>query len=332
VPERDLLVLSEEPLNAETRLDRQRGPIVPAGRHYVRTHFAIPEGPDEIRIGVATVTLDEIRRLPPRTLAVTLECAGNGRKFLDPPVPGEQWGLGAVGTAEWTGSPLHALLEPAWLSSAVEILFRGADVGLPKGLEKPIAFERSLPIEVATRDDTLVAYAMNGEPIPPEHGGPLRLIVPSWYGVASVKWLAEIKVLDRPFEGFFQRDRYVIEGRPLRNIEPRAVISTPADGSEISGGGQVNVRGFAWSGHAPVERVELSGNGGTPLASTTVPAGTTAQAWQEFSFRVSLVPGEHVLTARATDRNGNTQPETANWNALGYSNNAVRPTRVRVRG
>lgn len=348
VPERDLLVLSEEPLNAETKLDRQRGPIVPAGRHYVRTHFAMPDAPHEIRITAAThatgataasgsarsksVTLDEIRRLPARTLAVTLECAGNGRKFLDPPVPGEQWGLGAVGTAEWTGAPLHSLLERAWLASAVEILFRGADEGVPKGLERRIAFERSLPVDIASRDDVLVAYAMNGEPLPREHGGPLRLIVPSWYGVASVKWLAEITVLDRPFDGFFQRDRYVIEGRPLRNIEPRAVISAPADGSELPKGGQVEVRGFAWSGHAPVERVELSGNDGTPLASTKLPADTTAHAWQEFTFRVSLDPGEHVLVARATDRKGNTQPATANWNALGYANNAARPTRVRVRG
>lgn len=341
VPERDLLVLSEDPLNAETKLDRQRGVIVPAGRHYVRTHFGIPVAPKEILIRPAanvpgtspgSVTLDEIRLLPARTLAVTLECAGNGRRFIDPAVPGEQWGLGAVGTAEWTGAPLHSVLGRALLPSALEILFRGADEGVPKGYERRIAFERSLPIDIASRDDILVAYAMNGRPIPREHGGPLRLIVPSWYGMASVKWLAEISVLDRPFEGFFQRDRYVIEGRPLQNIEPRAVIASPADGSEIPGRGQVEVRGFAWSGRAPIERVELGGDDGRPLASTTLPVDTTAEAWHEFAFRVSLDPGEHVLVARATDRRGNTQPAAGKWNALGYANNAVRPTRIRVRG
>jgi DMSO/TMAO reductase YedYZ molybdopterin-dependent catalytic subunit len=336
VPERDLLVLTEEPLNAETKLDQQRGAIVPAGRHYVRTHFAIPVAPQEILItgsvrATRSATLEDIRLLPPRRFTVTLECAGNGRKFLDPPVPGEQWGLGAVGTAEWTGTPLHAVLQQAWLPSAVEVLFRGADEGTPKDLGRRIAYERSLPIEIARSDDVLVAYAMNGKTIPREHGGPLRLIVPSWYGMASVKWLAEIKLLDRPFDGFFQKDRYVIEGRPLRNIEPRAVISSPVEGADVPGNGDVEVRGYAWSGRAPIERVELSENGRT-LASTTIPAGSAPHAWHEFSFRVSLVPGDHVLVARASDREGNTQPVSPRWNALGYANSAARPTRIRVRG
>jgi DMSO/TMAO reductase YedYZ molybdopterin-dependent catalytic subunit len=333
MPERDLLVLSERPLNAETKLDLQRGRIVPAGRHYVRTHFDMPVGSDEIRIGGAvdvprSVTLDEIRALPQRTLAVTLECAGNGRRFLEPPAPGEQWGIGAVGTAEWTGAPLELVLGDSWHPSTVEVLFRGADEGTPKDLGRPIAYERSLPIEFA-RAGALIAHAMNGEAIPPEHGGPLRLIVPSWYGMASVKWLAEIELLDRPFEGFFQRDRYVIEGRPLRNIEPRAVIVTPADGADVQGS-SVDVRGFAWSGRAPVERVELS-EGGRILGSASLAPSSTAYAWEGFTFRVSLRPGDHVLTARATDRGGNTQPLTAKWNALGYANNSVRPTRIHVR-
>jgi DMSO/TMAO reductase YedYZ molybdopterin-dependent catalytic subunit len=276
------------------------------------------------------VTLEEIQRLPRRTLAVTLECAGNGRRFLDPPVPGEQWGLGAVGTAEWTGAPLHSVIEREWLPSAVEVLFRGADEGVPKDLGTHIAYERSLPIEIARGDDILVAYAMNGQPIPPEHGGPLRLIVPTWYGMASVKWLAEIRVLDRPFEGFFQRDRYVIEGRPLRNIEPRAVITSPAGDAQIDGGG-LEVRGYAWSGRAPVERVELSEADGRELASTTLAADSRPYAWREFAFQLSLGPGDHDLVARATDREGNRQPLVASWNALGYANNAVRPTKIRVR-
>ena len=336
VPERDLHVLSDEPLNAETKLDRQRGPIVPAGRHYVRTHFGISEGPGEVWIDGALraprgVTVEEVRMVPSRTLAVTLECAGNGRKFLQPPAPGEQWGLGAVGTAEWTGAPLHSVVEREWLPSAVEVLFRGEDEGTPKDLGRRIAYERSLPIEVARGDDVIVAYAMNGKPIPPEHGGPLRLIVPGWYGMASVKWLAEIQVLERPFEGFFQKDRYVIDGRPLRGIEPRAVITSPADGADL-GGGPFEIRGYAWSGRAPVERVDLMKSDGAQLGSTTFPADTAAFAWREFSFRLALDAGEHVLIARATDRDGNTQPLEPRWNALGYANNAVRPTRIRLRG
>jgi DMSO/TMAO reductase YedYZ molybdopterin-dependent catalytic subunit len=331
MPDRELLVLTEEPLNAETKLDLQRGPIVPAGRHYVRTHFGIPDGPREILITAAatrTVTLDEIRALPSRTLAVTLECAGNGRRYLDPPAPGEQWGLGAVGTAEWTGAPLESVVGDSWLPSAVEVLFRGADKGTPKDLGRRIAYERSLPMEIA-RGGALVAYAMNGQPIPPEHGGPLRLIVPSWYGMASVKWLAEIRLIEQPFEGFFQKDRYVIEGSPLRNIEPRAVIVAPADGADVQGP-SLEVRGFAWSGRAPVDRVELS-EGDRTLGSATLRASSTAYAWQEFAIHCSLHPGAHVIIARATDRDGNTQPLSAKWNALGYANNAARPTRIRVR-
>ena len=336
VPERDLLVLSEEPLNAETKLDTQRGPTVPAGRHYIRTHFAIPAEPHDLRITGAirdsmptSLTLDDIRLLPSRTRIVTLECAGNGRKFLDPPVPGEQWGLGAVGTAEWTGAALHAVLDRAWLPSAVEVLFRGADEGVPKDLGKRIAYERSLPIDIAAGDDVLVAHAMNGQPIPREHGGPVRLIVPSWYGMASVKWLAEIRMLDRPFEGFFQKDRYVIDGRPLRGIEPRAVITSPANGAAVNG--SLDVRGYAWSGRAPLDRVDLSDNGGSLIGSIMFDADATALAWREFTFRLALSAGDHILVARATDREGNTQPVSPRWNALGYANNAVRPTRIRVR-
>jgi DMSO/TMAO reductase YedYZ molybdopterin-dependent catalytic subunit len=332
--ERDLFVLSEEPLNAETVLEHQRGPAVPAGRHYVRTHFGIPAAPRELRITGAvreprSLTLDAVRALPARTLAVTLECAGNGRKFLVPPVPGEQWGLGAVGSADWTGAALHSVLAGAWLPSAVEVLFRGADEGTPKDVATRIAYERSLPMDVARGDDILVAYAMNGQPLAREHGGPLRLIVPSWYGMASVKWLAEIRFLDHAFEGFFQKDRYVIDGRPLRGIEPRAVISSPLDGADVASG-RLAVRGFAWSGRAPLDRVELSLNG-QEQPPLTVPPDAPRFAWHEFVFPLELGPGEHVLVARAVDRDGNAQPTAARWNALGYANNAVRPVRIRVR-
>ena len=334
MPERELLVLSEEPLNAETKLDDLSGAVLPAGRHYVRTHFAIPTGPRELSITGAvrksrSVSLDAVRMLPSRTFAVTLECAGNGRKFMEPPVPGEQWGLGAVGTAQWTGAPLHSVVEGEWLPSAVDVVFRGADKGTPKDLGRRIAYERSLPIDLARGNDILVAYAMNGQPIPPEHGGPLRLIVPGWYGMASVKWLAEVRVLDGPFEGFFQKDRYVIEGAPLRGIEPRAVITSPVDGADLSRG-SVEIRGYAWSGRAPLDRVEVSADGKEPLAKMTAPSDANHFAWQEFAFEISLDPGEHTLVARAFDRDDNSQPLSPRWNALGYANNAVRPTRVRV--
>jgi DMSO/TMAO reductase YedYZ molybdopterin-dependent catalytic subunit len=335
VRERDLLVLTDEPFNAEARLDQRRGTITPAGRHYVRTHFPIPEAAAEIVIedqSPRSISLGRIQGLPARTVLVTLECAGNGRRFLEPKVPGEQWGCGAVGTAEWTGASLHAVLESASVRpTIVEVLFRGADEGVPKDLGRRIAYERSLPIDVALREDVIVAYAMNGEPIPREHGGPLRLIVPGWYGMASVKWLERITLLDRPFVGFYQTDRYVIDGIPLREIAPRAVITSPDDGDDSSSG-HVEIRGYAWSGRAPIERVDLSLDGASPLGSMRLHDPGVAYAWREFAFVVSIDPGEHTLMARATDAAGNTQPLEPRWNELGYMNNAMRPVRIRVRG
>ena len=336
VKERDLVVLSEEPLNAETRLDENTPALTPAGKHYVRTHFPIPTGPRSIVIdgagtGPPAISLGEIRSLPTRSMAVTLECAGNGRRFLDPKVPGEQWGLGAVGTATWTGASLRDVLRTVEIPrGTVEILFRGADEGVPKDLGRRIGYERSLPIADALGDEILVAHLMDGEPIPREHGGPLRLIVAGWYGMASLKWLEQITFLDAPFVGFFQKDRYVIDGRPLRGIEPRAVITSPAEGTDVPHG-SLTVRGYAWSGRAPLARVELSADGTGPLATMTAPADAARFAWHEFVFRISLDPGEHVLVARAFDCDDNTQPFSPRWTALGYANNAIRPTRIRVR-
>jgi DMSO/TMAO reductase YedYZ molybdopterin-dependent catalytic subunit len=343
MPERDLIVLSEDPLNAETKLDAATAAITPAGRHYVRTHFPMPDAPRAIFVGgsnVRSFSLEDVRALPARTLPVTLECAGNGRRFLEPKVPGEQWGLGAVGTAEWTGASLRALLEQVSIpQGTVEVLFRGADEGVPKDLGRRIAYERSLPIDVALREDVLLAYAMNGAPIPREHGGPLRLIVPGWYGMASVKWLSQILPLDRPFVGFYQTDRYVIDGRPLREIAPRAVITAPVEGEEIRGPA-IEIRGYAWSGAAPVARVQvatgsLRSTSQEEWRAATLGPARTSFAWREFVLKVLIgSPWDGIpvdLLARATDEAGNSQPLKARRTELGYMNNAVRPVRIRVR-
>ncbi|HEV8471086.1 MAG TPA: sulfite oxidase [Candidatus Limnocylindria bacterium] len=342
MPERDLLVLSEEPLNAETKLGERTGTITPAGRHYVRTHFPVPHAPGAIAVDGAvgrpmSITFDEIRSLPVKTLAVTLECAGNGRRFLEPKVPGEQWGLGAVGTAEWTGAPLRALLERvAPDSKAVEVLFRGADEGVPKDLGRRIAYERSLPVAEAMSADVLVAHLMNGGPIPPEHGGPLRLVVPGWYGMASVKWLSRITVLEEPFVGFYQTDRYVLDRSPLRAIAPRAILTHPQDGTRHERA--IWIAGFAWSGAAPITRVDLSTDGGESWDKLpdAYLEDSPRYAWRHFRFEHLLTKRSAVqhwsLAVRATDALGNTQPVQAKWNALGYANNAIRTVRVEVLG
>lgn len=341
----ELKVVTQEPFNAETRLEIVRGTTTPAGRHYVRTHFGIPDAPSSIEIDGSvrsplSLSVGDLRALPARTVAVTLECAGNGRAFLDPRVGGEQWELGAVGTAEWSGvrvADVLALAEPD--ASALEVLFAGADTGTPADLGRRISYERSLPMAVARGDAVLVAHSMDGAPIPAQHGGPLRLVVPGWYGMASVKWLARITVRDTPFVGFYQTDRYVIDGVPLRTIAPRAVITRPRDGDAVPAG-ITEASGYAWSG-APIARVAVAAyrDGGTigEWHAATLGPAVSRYAWREFTCTLAIAPelardGDEILiAARATDEDGNVQPLAPPWNRLGYSNNAVRAVRVRVR-
>ena len=353
MPER--IVVTSEPLNAETPLGRDTAAITPVGRHYVRTHFPRPSPPHEIVVDGAVrngarYDLAALQALAARTLTVTLECAGNGRAYLEPKVPGEQWRLGAVGTAEWTGVPLRTLLERADLGpSAREILFRGADRGTPKELAREIAFERSLPIADALADDVLVAYAMNGAPLAPEHGAPWRLIVPGRYGMASVKWLERVSAIEEPFAGFYQRTKYVIDGAPLPAIAPRAVIVEPADGARIprplpdteGRAGTFEIRGYAWSGVGGIARVDVSVEPARSRSERHWRAATLGQqvspdAWREFTLKILIIGAgssgefETEILARATDATGTTQPLEQRHNALGYMNNQARPVRVRI--
>lgn len=327
-------IVSSAPFNAEVRLEALSGDLPPTELHFVRSHFPVPKHPGTLTIGgevrnPRTLSVADLRRRPAVTLANTLECAGNGRAFLDPPAPGEPWLLGAVGTAEWTGTPLTGLLEEAGISpGAVEILFRGADSGTPGGLGRTIAFERSLPLPVPP--DTIVAYAMNGGPLPPEHGALLRLVVPGWYGVASVKWLVEIRAIATPFRGFYQADRYVIDGAPLNEMAPRAVIAAPTGGATIVPGPAV-IRGYAWSGRTTIEKVEVSVDGGATWSDATL-GPVRDRAWRTWELHWEpRAAGPVTLLARATDGSGERQPLEQVWNALGYRNNAAQPLTVEVR-
>ena len=331
----DLVVLSSDPLNAETPLARQVGSITPVAQHYVRSHFTAPPPPRTVTFdgqveAPFSIAAEELRALPARSLIVTLECAGNGRSYLDPPAPGEQWGLGAVGTAEWTGVPLADLLARAKpLPGAREAVFRGADRGEPKGLGQAIAFERSLPLDQALRGDALLAYAMNGQPLTPDHGAPVRLVVPGAYGMASVKWLAQVTVASEEFTGFFQRARYVIDGKPLGPIEPRAVIVEPAAGAHLDVGANL-IRGYAWSGRDAIAGVDVSTDGGRTWRAAKLAPAISAFAWREWHYQWDALRGEASLLAIAVTRTGERQPLTAARNELGYSNTAAQPVRVRV--
>jgi sulfane dehydrogenase subunit SoxC len=330
-------------------LEALRYPVTPAGLHYVLTHYDIPAvDPVSWRLGVTgdvrrevSLTLDEIRARPFVRRPVTMECAGNGRALLTPHVVSQPWLLEAVGTAEWGGTQLRPLLEEAGIGDgAEEVLFTGLDRGLEGETEQ--SFERSLTLSEALREDVLLAYEMNGQPLPPQHGFPLRLVVPGWYGMASVKWLERITVLDRPFDGFQQRQGYRLrqaeedEGEPLGRMLPRALMVPPGIPEFLSRERVVDQRpcvleGRAWSGHGPIAAVGVSADSGATwddaeLAGQDEPSSWTAwrYLWEPPS------PGEYELACRARDAAGNEQPVEPTWNLGGYANNAVQRIKVRV--
>ena len=334
-----LVVHRADPLNAETPLPLLAGTaVVPCDRFYVRNHFGIPDlDPATWRLEVGglarwplSLSLAELKAMPSRTAIVTLECAGNGRFGLDPPVPGEQWGLGAVGTAAWTGVPLADVLDlAAPQQGAREVVFRGADSGRAEGRDGLVHFERSLPLRSLGSAGALLAYSMNGQQLPKRHGYPLRLIVPGWYGVASVKWLTGIALTAHPFDGHFQVDRYHIGGQPVTLQAVKSMITEPRSGESLEPG-DVVVRGLAWSGAGPITAVEVS-IGDRPWQAATVTGAQHAHGWQSWQLRTRLAePGRVVVRARAADAAGRTQPGLAAWNPLGYGTNAIHQVIVSV--
>jgi sulfane dehydrogenase subunit SoxC len=331
-------------------LEALRYEITPLGLHYLLTHFDIPyvdEAAWKLEIGglverPVTITLADIVRRPPHTEIVTLECAGNGRALYAPHVISQPWLQEAVGTAEWTGTPLAPILEEVGVADeATEVVFTGLDRGIQGEVEH--LYERSLPLQEARRAEVLLAYAVNGQPLPPQHGFPLRLIVPGWYGMTSVKWLAAVTVVAEPFRGWQQDVAYRLrvseeeQGEPVTRILPRALMIPPGFPDFLSRArfveaGSVRLEGRAWSGWAPVERVEVSIDGGESWtdASLGKPAGDFA--WSGWTYDWEAEAGEYELSCRATDRAGNVQPGLAEWNYDGLCNNAVQRVRAVVRG
>ena len=345
-----LVMINPAPYNAEAPPAALAGDITPTQLHYVRSNFAVPEHDGTLEIGGAldapmTLSVEDLRAMPSREQAVTLECAGNGRLDMRPLPTGEPWGDHAVSTARWTGVPLHEVLERVGPSTAgVQVRFEGGDHGgyhltpvLPE-TGSDLRFVRSLSLAQAMDPDAgiLIAYLMNGEPLGPDHGAPMRLIVPHWYAVASVKWLKRIDILTQPFIGEFQTGHYMYqwpdrEPEPVSLMRVRARITDPAPGSTIPAG-TYTVRGKAWSGSGPIARVDVSltGEGDWQPATVEPPAGPAQ--WQDWSFVWEASgAGRHTLRARATDAEGNVQPDVPPWNRLGYGNNAIEVPFVDVR-
>ena len=327
-------------------LEALRHDVTPPGLHYLLIHFDIPDADEsnwKLDVGGLVsrsfaVSPGELKALPEKTLRVTMECAGNGRGQLSPRYPSVPWLEEGVSTAEWTGVALSELLNRAGLrENATELVFQGADRGVDAGVEHH--FARSLSRAQALGNDVLVAYAMNGAPLPPQHGAPLRLVVPRWYGMASVKWLRAIEAVDRPFGGFQQargyhfRRRAEEKGEPCTLMRVNCLMVPPGIPDFYSRrrtveAGRVALGGRAWSGEAPVARVEWSVDGAWRDAALGPPSEL---CWTGWSAVWDAAPGEHELSCRATDENGNVQPLEAPWDLSGFGNNGVQRICVTVR-
>jgi len=276
-----LIIRQEEPRNLEFPFDRLDTYLTPVESFYIRSHNSAPTlQRDSYRLSVEgavknpfAITYEELKRLPARTSVATLECAGNSRVFLVPQRPGAQWELGAVGNAEWTGVPLATLLDRAGITgNALEVVLEGADRGLPKEPPtppEPISYSRSVPLDKAL-DDVLLAFAMNGSDLPQDHGFPIRAVVPGHDGMASVKWLTHVRVLEEQFQGYWQTTDYAywdeVDGipvrRPLSELKLKSEIARPRTLEVVPKGQLYRVYRAAWGGVADVVTVELTTDGG----------------------------------------------------------------------
>lgn len=338
-------IVTYDPRNVETSERALREPLTPASDFYVRSHFPAPEidahawrlaldGGLEAASGLGEITLATLRAHPARKdLVVALECAGNGRSRFRPLPSGVPWGEGAVACTRFAGVPLRALLRKPLPEGARDLVFTGADAGEPSGAgHQP--FARSLPLDVALHPDTLVCDEMDGAPLALDHGAPARLLVPGWYGMASVKWLVSVRATREPFEGYFQKSDYHYERdggarEPCARILVKSLLHAPRAALRV--GERVTLSGFAWSGEALVERVDVSPDGGRSWIHAHLEPAAGPYAWRAFHAAwTPAKPGVHLLLSRARDAAGHEQPWVVPHNARGYGQNAMLPVRVLV--
>lgn len=346
-----LITRTAEPANLEMPFSTLEDFVTPNERFYVRCHFPIPEIAAEtwrLRVeGAVNTALElthaELRAMPQHTIMATMECAGNGRAFLQPKVKGVEWDLGAVGNANWSGVLLRDVLDKAGVrDDAIEIILEGADRGEIKEPPRPageINYARSLPMKKAC-EDVLLALDLNGEPLTPSHGFPLRAVVPGWYGMASVKWLERIMVSTTPFHGYYQSIDYAYWTRrdglptlvPLSKMPAKAQIARPALNEKVPAAKPYHVHGAAWGGEGGIAKVELSTDGGATWSATKLTDNAVKNAWcfWEFQWQTLATPGRHTLIVRATDAAGQTQPSARVSDYGSYMVNHWLPIEVDV--
>jgi DMSO/TMAO reductase YedYZ molybdopterin-dependent catalytic subunit len=345
-----LITRERQPLNLEYPFAELSEFKTPISQFFVRTHFPIPTlNRNDWTLSctghvhrAVSFRYDDLRKLPATTVPATIECAGNSRVFLVPKVAGLQWELGGVGTAEWTGVPLSAILERAGIrAGAEEVILHGADRGqLTDEPKTPgvIHFSRSLPLEKARQAEVVLAYQMNGEDLPSEHGFPLRAIVPGWYGMASVKWLTSIEVTDQPFQGYWQTATYSYWTRhsgepvslPVTEMQIKSEIARPARHEAIRAGAEYRASGAAWSDGTEISKVELSVDGGKHWEKARLLGQSPKFAWRlwEFRWQVPRAAGKYTLMSRATDARGRQQPASHDVDKKTYMINHTLPVEV----
>jgi sulfite oxidase len=343
------LVRSARPQDMETPVALLDSWITSNEIFYVRSHLYTPSiDPASWTLSISgeverplKLTMSDLRRLPSVTLPVTLECAGNGRAFFEPPVAGVQWQKGAVGNARWTGVRLADVLKRAGTKASAKFVWlNGGD----KPLGTMADFVRQVPIEKALDRDTILAYEMNGQALPATNGFPLRAIVPGWEAAYSMKWLTDIEVRDHEQNGFWVQTAYryprmrVVPGAtvdpkdmaPLGGLLVKSIITSPAEGSTV-GRGEIPVAGFAWAGESNITRVDVSVDNGSTWTAATLGRDRARYAWRQFRYVWRAdTPGSVVVLARAFDDRGRAQPIVAQWNPSGYLWNAVERVRVNV--
>ncbi len=340
-------MVTASPENSEMMMQNMHSWVTPNRLFFVRNHF------DEPTIDLASWrlrvegcvqrsrqwTMPDLLSLPQRSVFATVECAGNGRSFLTAPMPGVQWGAGAIGHAEWTGVPLAIVLEQAGLKSETqEIVFEGADRGTEADHPQPMQFARSLTLEKALDPDTLLVHRMNGEPLRPNHGFPLRLFVPGWYGVASVKWLQKIEAIDRVFDGYYQTVKYTVKRRTGKGtcsevVGPMAVkseIIRPQSGA-VLGLGTNRLFGVAWAGEEAVAGVDVSIDGGRTWSPAQLIGPQAKYSWNMWEYLWEVAqPGSYQILSRAISTGGRIQPIQHDVLNGGYLIHHSRPANVRV--
>ncbi|MEO5753893.1 MAG: sulfite oxidase [Chthoniobacterales bacterium] len=347
-----MIIREKEPANLEMPFGTLDRFITPNDLFYIRSHFPVPQidrSTWRLRVEGAVespleLSYDDLCGLPSTTIPATLECAGNGRVFLVPKVKGTQWELGAVGNAQWTGVSLGDVLRRAGVKAgALEVILEGADCGTISEAPKPagkIHYARSVPLSKAL-EGVLLALEMNGEPLAPSHGFPLRAIVPGWFGMAAVKWLQRVVVTEEPYNGyyqtvdyaFWQRDHAGVRLVPITQMQVKASIARPGINEVIPVGTEYKVQGAAWTADAKITKVEMSVDGGATWGEASLGEETAPNCWQlwEWTWKTPATPGCRILMARATDSRGRTQPTERDLDRGSYEINHCLPIEVEIR-